>query len=241
MSRPISEDDLAPRYARLTTALNADHDPVVNVVRLGLHEDAALIVTLRSGAEIRFERQAEMFLPDAIARRASLVGLRVKLVTKAGALAFAQDLIAQATVQAETSVRLENRAMLRRFLFGVLTAGHVELFASDDSAARFRAFDQMQRYLIGPDGYTPAIARAVALVDSVTGTRYLRVTDFALFVREERGKGASYPVLHSLALEAGWLWHGELVQRGPGDVRARINPYLVLHGWEDTDDPPEVT
>ena len=229
--------------SRISKALGAGANPVVSITRYGTHEDASLVVQLASGAQVRFERQAEAFVPDVVVRRASLVGLTPKMLTKPQTTALAQAMIAIARLAAEADAREEARSLtygfLHRAIGACLAQGDLR-----DPAERYRLFLRVRNWQPSPDGFVPAAERSIVLQDEATGDRYVRVEDFGAHVRESRGRSTAWALIHSMVIECGWEHVGELQQREPGAGRgggkARINAYRVPPGWEDGDDGDEV-
>jgi hypothetical protein len=124
------------------------------------------------------------------------------------------------------------------FLLRVLGV-QVHPFINSDPESRYEAFWVMQNHDVPRDGFTPAHARSIALLDTETGTRWLRLTDFREWWREQDGK-ASWAQACSIAREVGWRVPGELKVRRPkaidvGPTFHRVNPLLIAAGWEDAE------
>jgi hypothetical protein len=247
MSEPQRDDEVRGRreakaaafMATLGRDLGVPKDiGVETIVRYGTHEDASLAILLTNGATIHFERQADLFSPKIVMRRAALAGCDIKHLSGPATLTLAKRIIAQADLLAELDIRADERAMLRRFLIGAENGGTNIAANLNNLLARYEKFREVRDHDPLDDGHTPPAALAIVLTDTSTGDRYVRVNDLGRFMRHETKAAIAWPTLHSLVIRAGWRHPGELWQREPGTQRrARINVYLVPRDWEVSDLP----
>jgi hypothetical protein len=206
--------------------------------RYGTDENASLAIVLTGGAEIHFERQADLFVPAIVMRRAALAGCDIPHLTGPKLLQLAKRIVAQADLLAELDARADERAVLRQFLIGAENGGTAIAANLLVKQERYESFRQVRNHDPADDGHTPPAALAIVLTDTSTGDRYVRVNDLGRFIRHETRATMPWSTLHSLAIRNGWRHPGELYQREPSTgARTRINPYIVLPDWEVSDLP----
>jgi hypothetical protein len=151
----------------VTKALTPHADPVVAVVRYGIARDAALVIRLRSGAELAFQPQTDLLRFDRVREQAMLAGLPLeKLTHKTWTAAVVDQALKAAAVLDDATRRDELVSQSRTFLLRVLGV-QVHPFVDSDPASRYEAFRVMQNHFIAADGFTPAYARSIALLDTV--------------------------------------------------------------------------
>lgn len=226
--------------ADLAERIGAADVGIERIVRYGRHEDATLVIELGNGHEVRFDRQAELFVPAIVMRRAALAGCDVKHLTAPKTLALAKQVLDHAELVADDEARAQHRRALGRFLGGAENAGTRIFGDLRDRHVRYERFRELRDHRPLEDGFTPPEALAIVLVDTAAGDRYVRVHDVARWFRHDMRAPMPWATLHSIAVEAGWRHPGELWQRRPGDdARVRINPYVVAADWELADLPDE--
>jgi len=231
------------QLADLAAKLGAGAMGIERITRYGLHEDASLVIEVGNGHEIRFDRQADLFVPAIVMRRAALAGCDVPHLTAPRTLVIAKQVLDHAELVADDDARAQHRQVLRRFLTATEHAGTRITGDLSDKRVRYVRFCELRDHDPVDDGHTPPAALAIVLVDSDpderhNGDRYVRVHDVGRFLRYELKVAVPWATLHSIAIEAGWRHPGELWQRQPGGrSRARINPYIAAAGWEVSDLP----
>ena len=140
------------------------------------------------------------------------------LTKKAWTAAVVDQVLEAADILDDASRRDELVTQSRTFLFRVLGM-QVHTFADSDPAQPLRgvrgdAEPRRRRRTASRRSYT----RSIALVDTETGTRWLRLSDFREWWREQEGK-ASWAQARSIAREVGWRAPGELKVRRPKAIR----------------------
>lgn len=222
--------------AWLTVALALDADAVANTTRYGRHDDARLVITLRSGRRVVYDRQADIFNADALVRRVVLsTGAATPPYGKADAQAIAGALVRSADLVEQDDDRAEAREWARTFLEAAIevTPEH-DLSTPAGRYAGLMALRDWHRAHLEP--WMSAAERAAVLRD-VEGHRYMRVSAFAAHVRGIAGRPIAWGALHGRMAEIGWQGPHELEQRQPaGDQKVKLHVYVVPASWETGDE-----
>lgn len=221
--------------AWLTVALGLGADPIARAERFGRHEDARMVIVLRSKQRITFERQADAFDARRLVRViVTATGAIVPPYAYSDALQIASAIVRLAETLADDDGRAEAAEWGRQFLDGA-RRNAITVDGIDTAAGRYSALSALVNWTPPTDlpPYTPAAERAALIVDSSHGTRLLRVSAFAAHVRGLAGRPLSWPALHGRMVEVGWEHRGEVEQRQPGaHGRVKVHVYAVPGGWE---------
>lgn len=221
--------------AWVTVALGLGGDPIAGVIRYGKHEDARMVLSLRSGQRIVFDRQADAFDAATLRRRLIIAtGATIPHYQSADVQTIATALMRLGEVVAEDDDRAEAREWASSFLV-VAERNMIDVASLGTPAGRWEALSVLARWEAPADlpPYALAAERAVIVRDA-TGKRLVRTSDVAAHVRGQTGRPISWPSLHSRMVEIGWEHPGEVQQRQPGGsskLKARV--YVVPAGWED--------
>lgn len=217
----------------LTVAFALGGDPITAVTRFGRHDDAPLVIALRSGGRIRYDRQADVFNADALVRRVVLsTGAETPAYGKADTHRIAGAVVRAAEIVEQADDRAEARDWARTFLE---VAHHLdELHDMDTPAGRYAGLLTLRDWRpTNAAPYATAAERAAVLHDT-RGRQYVRVSAFAAHVRALAGRPISWPTLHGRMAEIGWRGGFELEQRQPrGDKKVKLHVYGVPAGWTD--------
>ncbi len=218
--------------AWLSGVLGLGNDPIADLQRFGRHDDAPVVVTLRSGLRIAYPRQADTFNPDVLVRRVILVtGAEVPPYARADALAIASAFVRAAELRGEDDDRAEARELGRSFLHEATQLAPEDMSTPEGRYGGLRA-------LLGwrhpePTPWLTVAQRAAVLVDH-EGAQYVRVGEFAAHVRGIAGHAVPWKTLHGRMAEVGWDYPSELQQRQPrGTAKVKAHVYRVPAGWDD--------
>lgn len=221
--------------AWITVSLALGADPLERAVRYGRHDDARMVLTLRSDARIVFERQAEAFDPRTLVRRVVLAtGATVPTYGASDAQTIATALVRAADLLDEDDDRNEARELGRTFLTGA-ERNTITVADASTPAGRYEALCALTRWKPGDDvpPYAPACERAAVVLDAASGVRLVRTSDVAAHVRQQIGRPLSWPALHGRMVEVGWEHRGQVEQRQPkGHARVKVHAYAIPAGWE---------
>ena len=224
----------AELQAWVTVVLGLGADPVSDVIRFGRHEDARMVITLKSGARIVFDRQAEVFDAPILRRRVIIAtGTTIPYYGPADVQTIATALMQMSELAAEDDDRHEARDWADSFL-AAASRNVIDVSDFGTPEGRWEALNVLISWKTPPDlqPYAPAAERAVIVKDT-TGKRIVRTSDLAAHVRGQTGKPIVWASLHSRVIEIGWEHPGQVQQRQPnghGKVKARI--YAIPPGWE---------
>ena len=185
-----------------------------------------------------FQPQTDLLPFEKVREQAMLAGLPLgRLTTKTWTAVVVDQVLEAAEILDEASRLDEEVAQSRMFLLRVLGLP-VHTFAHGDPGEPLRGFAVMQNHDVRADGFAPAWARSIAMIDTETGTRWLRLSDYREWWRDRRP--ASWAMARSTALRVGWRVPGELKVRRPtavevGPTYHRANPVLIAAAWEDAE------
>lgn len=223
----------AQLYAWLTVAFALGADPIETVTRFGRHDDARLVIRLRSGGRIVYDRQADIFNADALVRRVVLsTGAETPGYGKPDAHRIAGAIVRAADLVEEDDDRAMARDWARSFLEAANDVGPVQDMTTP--GGKYAGLSALRDWR-HPDPYAKGALSAGVLADT-RGNRYVRVGAFAAYVRGEEtgGRGISWTNLHGRMIEVGWTGPYELEQRQPqGTQKVKLHAYIVPAGWED--------
>jgi len=226
--------DRAALQAWATVALGLGADPVSDVTRFGRHEDARLVITLKSGARIVFDRQAEVFDAPILRRRVIIAtGATLPYYGPPDVQTIATALMRMSEIADEDDDRHEARDWADSFL-AAASRNVIDVSDFGTPEGRWEALNALVSWKSPADlpAYAPAAERAVIVKDA-TGKRIVRTSDIAAHVRGQTGRPIVWASLHSRVIEIGWEHPGQVQQRQPnghGKVKARI--YVIPPGWE---------
>ena len=230
--RTATQDQLA---AWATVTLGVGDDPITGATRYGRHLDARMVVTLRSGHRITFERQGDIF--DARRLMQTIVahtGAEMPYYGPADAQKIATTLVRLSELAVNDDERDEARDWAESFLSRAQrNTLDVATFATPEG--RWEALSVIDGFRAPTDvpAFAPAAERAVIVRDS-TGRRLARTSDVGAHVRGESGRPISWAALHARMVEIGWEHRGEIQQRQPGGHRKlKAHVYAIPAGWED--------
>lgn len=222
--------------AWLTVALALCTDPVTSAVRFGRHEDGRLVLVLRSGQRVTFEHTADAFDARRLVRIVmAATGAQVQPYAYADALHIAGCIVRLAELRGEADERDEARDWGRSFL-SAAARNTIEVADFATPAGRYEVIAALVRWQ--PPGdvapYGPHAERSPIVLDTATGDRLVRTSDFAKHARGEHGRALSWAALHGRMGEVGWDHLGEVHQRQPlGHQRVKAHAYRVPAAWED--------
>ncbi|MFA9270791.1 MAG: hypothetical protein ACEQSX_08530, partial [Baekduiaceae bacterium] len=201
----------------VTEALDLRRDPIAEVKRWGRHEDSSLVVTLRSGRRIVFDRARDVFDARILKRRVVLAtdGEANPTLSRAAAEQVAVTLIRLASVTADHDDRDEASDWADRFL--AEQAGVMPVVADFSTpAGRYEVLGIIQG------------GSALVVLDASTGARIVSVSAMARFVRAGGGPPIAWETLHSRLQQVGWQHLGEVQQRQPrGRDKRKAHLYRV--------------
>jgi len=221
--------------AWVTVALGVGDDPVIGGIRYGKHEDARMVLTLRSEQRIVFDRQADAFDAAALRRRVIIAtGATIPHYQSADVQTIATVLMRLGEVVAEDDDRAEAREWASSFL-AAAQRNTIEVASFATPEGRWEALSVLATWKAPVDmpPYAPAAERAV-IVREATGRRLVRTSDVAAHVRGQTGRPITWGSLHSRMVEIGWEHRGEVQQRQPGGhAKIKARTYSVPAGWED--------
>jgi hypothetical protein len=234
-----------------TVVLGLGSDPIVNVTRFGRHEDARMVLTLKSGQRIVFERQADVFDPPTLRRRI-IIATSATIPHYGGAdvQTIATALLRLAELASEDDDRGEALEWADAFL-AASERNTFDVATIATAAGRYEALGVLNtdiatiataagRKALGvpvdwapPDIQAPAAERSIVVRDAQTGTRLVRTSDFAAHVRGMTVRPISWAALHSRMVEIGWEHRGQVEQRQPnGHGRLKAHVYAIPPSWD---------
>ena len=207
--------DLVPEQLRrqLLDDLGLDpRNPVAEVKRWGAHEDSRLVITLRDGTRIVFDRARDVFEAPIVRRRVALATNGAAVPNpKAKAVEVAVRIIRLASIEQAADDRDEAAAWADDFLEAhARTVVDVATFSS--AAGKREVLSAIRS------------GRSVVRVAD-TGDLYVSVSPFGAHVRSVFGVQISWSALHSRMVEIGWDHLGQVAQRsgiGAGILKARL-------------------
>lgn len=217
----------------LTTALGLAGDPIRSATRYGRDDDSRLVVNLLSGERIVFDRQADAFSADVLARRVIVrTAAVVPPYQRADAHHLASALVRLADVAAETDDRDEARDWGSTFLHDAQTLDGHDL---STPAGRYGGLCALRAYRSPEPTHTATPAqRSAVLLDTDTGKRLVRCTDLVAHVRALTVRPIADRTLYSRMAEVGWRHAGRVQQRQPqGHLTVRVRALVVPAAWED--------
>lgn len=218
-----------------TVALGLGGDPIDNGVRFGSHEDARMVVTLRSGKRLVFDRQADVFDAPILRRRVVIAtGATLPHYGPADVQKIATVLVRLAELVADDDDRDEAHDWAHTFLTAA-ERNTIDIASMATPAGRYEALSILARWKLPADlpPYAPAAERSVIVRDAQTGTRLVRTSDFAAHVRSIVGRPLAWAALHSRMEEIGWKHRGEVEQRQPGGQgKAKAHLYAIPGSWD---------
>jgi hypothetical protein len=181
-------------------------DPIVAAWRESAHADAPLTAQLRSGRRLHWERQRDLLAPDTLVLPVVLAsGLSAldKPLTKAQALTCAKALANLAQTFEEHDERAEMAELIDGFLEGrrVVEEAMGEQTNWRRALLGLRAF----RALAVTEEGIPEWRIAPVLLDTDSGTRYVRTLDVADYIRKGRRLTISWPALNARLAAVGWI------------------------------------
>jgi hypothetical protein len=223
-----------------TVALGLGGDPIDTGVRFGRHEDARMVLTLKSGRRIVFDRQADAFDAPTLRRRVIIAtGASIPHYLSADVQTIATTLLRLAETAAEDDDRDEAREWATTFLT-VAERNTVYVETLRTPAGKYEALSKLVNWRPPADvpPYAPRAESAIIVRDSETGMRIVRTSDVAAHVRGEMGRPIGWGTLHARLIEIGWEQTkggapGEFQQRQPGGsgiLKARV--YFIPGDWE---------
>ena len=220
----------------LTVALALGENPVASVARYGRHVDARMVLVLRDGQRVTFERAADAFEANKLIQLVMLAtGAQLPAYGREEALQIAGAMVRLSELLAEDDARGEAIEWGRSFLHGAkVNTIEVSDFASP--RGRWEALCILSEWK--PPAELPPFAtateRAVLVAESATGARIVRTSDFAAHARACAGRPLSWAGLHGRMVEVGWEHRGELQQRQPnGQGKRKAHVYVVPAEWEN--------
>jgi hypothetical protein len=219
----------------LTVALALGEDPLAGAERYGAHVDARLVLVLRSGRRVTFERAGDAFDSSRLVQVVmTATGAQVPPYGRADALHIAGSMIRLAELLAEDDARGEAVEWGRTFLAGA-AANAVTVTDFAGARGRWEALCILTSWKPPVDlpPYAPAAERAALVVDGATQDRMVRTSDFAAHARGSAGRPLPWAALHGRMVEVGWEHRGELQQRQPtGQDKRKARVYVIAAGWE---------
>ena len=219
-----------------TVAIGLGADPIETEIRFGRHEDARVVITLKSGQRIVFDRQADVVDAPTLRRRIIIAtGASIPHYGSADVQTIATVLMRLAEVAADDDDRDEALEWAHSFLTAA-QRNIIDVATLATPAGRYEALSALANWKPPADlaPYTPAAERAVIVRDAQTGARLVRTNDLAAHVRGMTGRPVSWGALNSRMREIGWAHRGQVQQRQPngqGKVKARI--YAIPGDWEN--------
>lgn len=219
--------------AWLTVVFHLGGDPIAAIKRWGTRDDGRLIVYLRSGKRIVWDRQAEILDNKTLVKRVILAGFAdtPSYGTNDG------DQISRVVIRAADVVELtDDLAETSEWARSFLEAAHHldEVHDMRTAAGKYAGLCALRDWR-RVDAYAgmPAADRAAVLHDT-DGRQYVRCAAFAAHVRGMASRPVAWDALHGRMAEVGWLGPFELEQRQPaGNAKVKLHAYVVPAGWED--------
>jgi hypothetical protein len=191
-----------------------------------------MVLVLRSGRRVTFERAADAFEPARLLQIVmTATGAQLPPYGRGDVLHLAGSMIRLSDLLAEDDLRSEAADWGRTFLAGAAPNAITATNLSTPQG-RWEALSALMRRPM-VESYAPACERSALVVCGETGARMLRTSDFAAHARGSAGRPLSWPALHGRMVEVGWEHPGEVHQRQPGGhERLKAHVYLVAAGWE---------
>lgn len=222
----------------LTVALGLERDPLESATRYGRHDDSRLVLVLRSGARLVFDRQADAFKAENLRRRvATVTGFQVPAhYGQADAEAIAAVIVRAAETAEEDDDRHEAAEWAHTFLMGA-ERQTITVAETNTAAGRYEAVVSLARWRPNDERsqLLPVADRSPLVLVEATGERWARTSDVAAHVRAAAGRALSWSSLHGRLIEIGWEHRGQVEQRQPaGQDRAKVHIYVIPGDWEDT-------
>lgn len=219
----------------LTVVLALGENPVASVARYGRHVDARMVLVLRDGQRVTFERAADAFEANKLIQLVMVAtGAQLPPYGREEALQIAGSMIRLSELLAEDDARGEAIEWGRSFLQGA-KANAVEATDFATPRGRWEALCILSDWKPPAElpPYAPAAERAALVIDGASGARIVRTSDFAAHARGCAGRPLSWSGLHGRMVEVGWDHRGELQQRQPnGQGKRKAHIYVVPAGWE---------
>ena len=229
---PTGDQSTIAAWLTDVDALAVVHDPVSHALRFGNGLDAVVRVYLRSGCCIRFEPARDAFDPSRLTITVSMAvpESTIKRPTAARALLVGQAIMRLAELQWQDDEQAESETWALRFL------PHVKPLGYDLTVNRFDGIYALQHHRMDdPDEWEHAspAERSAMLVDTATGARYVRVSDFHEHVRVTCGTPITWARLRGRMGEAGWravrlqAWSGRQGSDGGRGQHANVQAFEV--------------
>lgn len=228
---PLSEPKALKQW--LSVVLGVGADTVTEVKRYGRTEDAHLVVTLRSGTRVVFDRQRDMFDRAILCRKITIAtGAAIPHYGGPDAQKIATALIRAAELVDQADDRDEARDWAASFVQAAESNAIEMKHAFGTRAGKLDALHALQRWRSDLPSYAPVAERA-ALVRDPSGARWVRVSEVAAHVRQMSGGRIAWGTLASRLVEIGWTNHGELQQWNAGRTRkVKGHVFEVPADWE---------
>jgi hypothetical protein len=230
--RTASQAELA---AWATVTLGLGENPIASATRYGRHLDARMVVTLKSGQRVTFERQGDIF--DARKLTQTFIACTSATMPHYGpgdAQKIATALVRLSDLAAEDDDRDEAHDWADTFLSRA-QRNTLDVTTFSTPEGRWEALSVIEQFTPPSDlsTFAPAAERAVVVRDS-SDRRLVRVSDVAAHVRGELGKPISWATLHSRMVEIGWEHRGQIQQRQPGGQRKlKARVFAIPADWEE--------
>jgi hypothetical protein len=213
--------------AEVSTQLDLGGDPIAAIKRWGRHEDSRLVITLKSGQRIVFDRARDVFEPAIVKRRVVLAtdgNASPKTLKKPAAEDLAVKIVRLANIAQAVDDRDEARDWAGTFLEG-REANTVDVGDYSTPEGRWETL-----CIFGVHKAT------VVVRDVASGALLVRVSDMASHVRAMLGTGIGWEILHSRLSEVGWRHLGEVQQRQPrGPLKRKTHLHAVTPEGGDED------
>ena len=230
-------DEAEGGFVELSNRLGLDKPrQVVNVEMFGRGTSAVAVIDLANGKKITF---------DTVGHHATPTKLMVELALQVGTTP---------TIKGPDVVRIlkllhdlgrihaehERDEQARDHAFTYLRASPVEAARMDDQGDRWRAFsilDALDPVSAARLDGTSVAHRSLVIEDTETGLRFVRVTWFKAYVRQQAGPGDAEAISRAVQ-QLGWRkpgTEGRIKATGPGPNRTlQWTFFVVPKGWEAT-------
>ena len=206
-----------------------------SAVRYGRHLDARMVLTLRSGQRVTFDRQGDIFEPRKLTQNViAATGATIPHYQAADAQKIATALIRMSDLAAEDDDRAEAHDWADTFL-AAANRNTIDVASFTSPEGRWEALTVLTNWKTPDDlpHWAEPAERAVIIRDG-TGRRLVRVNDVGAHVRGQSGRPIPWPSLHSRMVEIGWEHRGQIQQRNPngtGKLKARV--FAIPADWDD--------